>query len=182
MEQGKIAERVRRWKTATPPQYGEHSKRGDEPPCHWRQEAGAELPKLWPYIHEASSTGLTRPFAQSAGLLQGRRSRKLARSTGLPARWKSLQDKALAGDESYMGVSNRGLQAPLARNLLHLAKFVPLAAAFNISARPGKRAEEPSPLGEIYPLATAFGNPTWLGKRAEKSSSPGQSLSPCDCI
>ena len=106
--------------------------------------------------------------------LAGPALQEVGKVNSLPARWKSLQDKALAGDESYMGVSNRGLQAPLARNLLHLAKFVPLAAAFNISARPGKRAEEPSPLGEIYPLATAFGNPTWLGKRAEKSSSPGK--------
>ena len=114
--------------------------------------------------------------------LAGPALQEVGKVNSLPARWKSLQDKALAGDESYMGVSNRGLQAPLARNLLHLAKFVPLAAAFNISARPGKRAEEPSPLGEIYPLATAFGNPTWLGKRAEKSSSPGKVCPPCGGI
>lgn len=101
--------------------------------------------------------------------LAGPALQEVGKVNSLPARWESLQDKALAGDESYMDVSDRGLQAPLARNLLHLAKFVPLAAAFDISARPGKYTEEPPPPGEICPLATAFDISAGRGKRAAAS-------------
>ena len=173
MTQGKIAERIRRWKTATPPQYGERGKRGDEPPRHRKQDAGrncsnsGRTPRGFLNRSYASLRTKRRPLAGPA--LQ-----EVGKVNSLPARWESLQDKALAGDESYMGVSNRGLQAPLARNLLHLAKFIPLAAAFGNPTWLGKRAEKSSPPGEIYRLTAAFDNPAGLGKRAEEPSPLGE--------
>ena len=53
-----------------------------------------------------------------------------------------------------------------------------LAGAFDISARPGKRAEEPPPLGEIYPLTAAFDISAGRGKYTAESPTAWRNLSP----